>query len=215
MLSSVALCAYTTNLHRFDKPHRNDGFKSFSQEESLLQIVAQSVQICDAILRQFQIVHAIYQAADNVHGPNEETQIALRCEEIFRQPDGSLGSYVTFLRNKANEVTESLEKLRKAMIRVVSICLLIRCRSLTVSHQPVEHDRKCSKATCRHCQQLFTGLVDKHDNWWTDISRQAGRIEYDGGQLEGRQEASKRALKQVLVSLYKFKSHVSLLDVLD
>ena len=105
---------------RIAKADKSDGFKSVSQEESLLKILKSSYETSKAILVQFGISDAISHVADDIHGSNKD-HIALNCEELFSQPNDSLQTEVETLNKKIEEVTKSLENLRKEMIVVVSI----------------------------------------------------------------------------------------------
>jgi len=101
----------------FAKADKSDGFKSVSQEKRLLEILKGSYEISKAILVQFGISDAISQVANDIHGSNKD-HMAPNCEELFSQPDNSLKREVDFLKNKTEEVTGSLENLRRDMIAV-------------------------------------------------------------------------------------------------
>ena len=105
---------------RFAKADKSDGFKDVSQEKSLLEILKGSYEISKAILVQFRISDAMSQVADDIHGSNED-HIVPNCEELFSQPNDNLKREVDSLKKKIEEVTDSLENLRKDMIVVVSI----------------------------------------------------------------------------------------------
>ena len=71
---------------RFDRPHRSSGFRSFSQEEHLLNIVKQSVEICNIILEQFGVFNAeVDDSYQNIEFLEENVDSILQSLEDLRQ----------------------------------------------------------------------------------------------------------------------------------